>query len=296
MLLEAGILLATYSGLRLFEKLRGKPQKKERIKQNKKPQSSSLEKHNEETDKTLVVNDKADQQLEHRLKTSVVLVGLSALRIFYPLLALLNLSLYIYNSVPPMKKSEKLLFQKRKINMEVFETMLIIASLATNQYFAGAFTQMTYYLSTKIKAKTQDKSKDMLMNVFDQQPRTLWILKNNVEIEVPLETVQVNDIVVVNTGEVVPVDGIIIDGMATIDQHALTGESQPAEKGVGDPVLAATIIMTGRIYVKVDKAGIDTTISKIGHILDRTTDFKTTMQLKGEKWADQVVHRQWLMI
>jgi Cu2+-exporting ATPase len=292
MLLEAGILLATYSGLRLFEKLREKPSKKGRIKPNKKPQPSSLEKHNKETDKTLVVNDKADQQLEHRLKTSVVLVGLSALRFFYPLLALLNLSLYIYNSVPPMKKSEKLLFQKRKINMEVFETMLIIASLATNQYFAGAFTQMTYYLSTKIKAKTQDKSKDMLMNVFDQQPRTLWILKNNVEIEVPLETVQVNDIVVVNTGEVVPVDGIITDGMATIDQHALTGESQPAEKGVSNPVLATTIVMTDRIYVKVDKTGIDTTISKIGHILDRTTDFKTTMQLKGEKWADQAVFPQ----
>ncbi len=149
--------------------------------------------------------------------------------------------------------------------------------------FAASFMEMIYYLSSKIKAKTQDKSKDMLINVFAQQPHNVWVLKDHVEVEVPLETVHINDTVVVNTGEVVPIDGTIIKGIAIIDQHALTGESQPAEKSVGDQVFAATTVVTGRIYVRLEKAGVETTISKIGQILNHTTDFKTTTQLKAER-------------
>jgi Cu2+-exporting ATPase len=82
--------------------------------------------------------------------------------------------------------------------------------------------------------------------------------------------------------------------MATIDQHALTGESQPAEKSIGDQVFAATTIMTGRIHVQIEKAGIDTTIAQIGEILNHTTDFKTTTQLKAEQWADESAGLCWV--
>jgi heavy metal translocating P-type ATPase len=277
MLIEAGILLAAYSGKRLFDKFRDKPTKNIIInKPDRKIQASVL--------------DNADKQLEHRLKTSYVSLGVSTTRQFFyssPLVMFLNLGLYMYNSVPYMKEAETTLLKEKKLSGHMIDMILIVASIATNQYFAASIIEMTYYLSGKIKAKTQDKSKDMLINVFDQQPRNVWVLKDNVEVEMPLEAVHINDIVVVNTGEVVPVDGIIIEGMATIDQHALTGESQPAEKNIGDQVFAATTIMTGRIHVQIEKEGIDTTIAKIGDILNHTTDFKTTTQLKAEQWADE---------
>jgi heavy metal translocating P-type ATPase len=291
MLIEAGIVLATYSGIRLFEKFRDKFPQKVVIKQpNKKLQPSVLEKLEDNPDKKLVVHNKVNKQLEHRLKTSYVSLSVSAIRQFFylsPLVVFFNMGLYMYNSVPYMKESEKTLLKERRLSGQVIDTVLILAAIATNQYFAASIIEVIYYISDKIKAKTQDKSKDMLMNVFEQQPRNVWILKDNIEVEVPLEALHVNDIVVVNTGEVVPIDGTIIEGMATIDQHALTGESQPAEKGVGDQVFAATTVMTGRIQVQIEKAGIDTTIAQIGQILNRTTDFKTTTQLKAEQWADQ---------
>ncbi|RKZ90527.1 MAG: heavy metal translocating P-type ATPase [Candidatus Parabeggiatoa sp. nov. 1] len=291
MLIEAGILLAAYGGTRLFEKFRDKLPKNVVTNQpDRKIQPSVLEKSVDDTDKKLVVHDKADKQLEHRLKTSYVSMVVSTIRQFFyssPLLVLLNLGLYVYNSIPYMKEAEKTLLKEQKLSGHMIETILIFAAIATNQYLAASFMEMIYYLSGKIKAKTQDKSKDMLINVFEQQPRNVWVLKDSVEVEVPLEAVHINDIVVVNTGEVVPVDGIIIDGMATIDQHALTGESQPAEKSIGDQVFAATTMMTGRIHVQIEKAGIDTTIAQIGQILNHTTDFKTTAQLKAEKWADE---------
>jgi len=266
MLIEAGVLLAAYSGIRLFEKFRDKPTKNIVINQaDRKLQLSVLEKS-------------ADKQVEHRLNTSYVSLGVSTTRQFFyssPLVVFLNIGFYIYNSVPYMKEAEKTLLKEQKLNGHMIDTILIIAAISTNQYFAASLVEVIYYLSNQIKAKIPDKSKDMLINVFDQLPRNVWVLKDNIEVEVPLEAVHINDIVVVNTGEVVPVDGIIIEGMATIDQQALTGESQPAEKSIGDQVFAATTIIMGRIHVQ------------IGQILNRTTDFKTTTQLKAKQWANK---------
>ncbi|MCI5149329.1 MAG: HAD family hydrolase [Candidatus Electrothrix sp. MAN1_4] len=81
-------------------------------------------------------------------------------------------------------------------------------------------------------------------------------------------------------------DGIVTDGLASVDQHALTGEARPAEKVPGDPVLAATIVITGRIFIKVERSGQETTVAKINQVLNSSLDFKTNVQLKGEQWAD----------
>jgi len=87
----------------------------------------------------------------------------------------------------------------------------------------------------------------------------------------------------------VAIDGVIINGSAMLDQHLLTGESQPVEKEVGDRVFAATVVITGRIEVRVETASTDTTVAKVGHILNNTVDYKTTIQLKGEEWADKAM-------
>ncbi|OQY46260.1 MAG: hypothetical protein B6247_27890, partial [Candidatus Parabeggiatoa sp. nov. 2] len=87
-------------------------------------------------------------------------------------------------------------------------------------------------------------------NTFEQLPHKVWCIRDNVEIETPLDEVHVNDIVVVTIGLVIPIDGIIIEGSAMIDQHALTGESQPAEKSIGEKVFATTVVISGKILVK----------------------------------------------
>jgi Cu2+-exporting ATPase len=137
--------------------------------------------------------------------------------------------------------------------------------------------------------KTEDNSKKLLLNAFGKQPRFVWLVQDGVEIEVPLDRVAQGDIVTVHTGEMVPVDGHIVEGMAMIDQHALTGESTPAEKGVGDRVFASTILVAGKIFVSVEQAGSETASSKISQILNDTAGYKLTSQHKGERLADMAV-------
>jgi Cu2+-exporting ATPase len=129
----------------------------------------------------------------------------------------------------------------------------------------------------------------MLLNVFGKQPRFVWLYHDGTEMEIPLEQVEQGDVIVVNTGEAVPVDGTIKEGMAMIDQHALTGESQPAEKGVGDKVFASTVLVAGKVFVEVEQAGSETASAKIAEILNDTAGYKLTSQHKGERLADKAV-------
>ncbi len=215
-------------------------------------------------------------------------MGVAALGNFFPLLHLLSIGIITHTSLPIFKHAETSMLKEGKIGHSMLVSVLSILALMTNQSFALTVAIFFYHFGEKILAKTQDHSKKMLTNLFEQQPDKVWILKNQVEIEVPLDTICINDIVVIDTGDIIPIDGIITNGMAMVDQHTLTGESQPTEKEIGEKVFASTIVINGRIYVKVKKTGTDTTIAKIGKMLNHTADYKTNLQSKGEKWANQI--------
>lgn len=130
----------------------------------------------------------------------------------------------------------------------------------------------------------------MLVDLFVQKPDKVWLLNQELglDLEIPLDQVKVGDLLVVNTGDAVPVDGVVHTGMALIDQSALTGESQPVEKQPGQSVLASTQVVSGRIVIQVEQTGSDTTVAKIGEMLNRSADYRVSVLSKGEHWADQI--------
>lgn len=134
-------------------------------------------------------------------------------------------------------------------------------------------------LGLKVKALSEKESRSNLVDVFRLQPQLVWVRSAGVEVEIPFGQLQVGDTLVLHAGQIVPVDGTILAGMATVDQRVLTGEAQPVEKTVGDAVLAATLLVSGKIDVRVEKTGNDTTAGQIGEILNRTAQSKLSMQL-----------------
>jgi heavy metal translocating P-type ATPase len=280
MLFEVSILFAGYIGFRLFENNQPKGSKKTiTLKKSQSLQPKSLPQEK-------VIKNPLEKTHNHYLQVSSAFMGVAVVRqFFYPPLALLNLSLFIYTVIPCFKKAEQSLLENKKIDSYVVNVLINILCLAIGQYAAAALDIFFYHVSQKVITKIRDDSEKMLADVFEQQPHSVWILKNGVEIETPLDAVNCGDIVVVNTGEVIPVDGIIIQGSALIEQHALTGESQPAEKIIGDKVFASTILVAGKVNLQVEKTGNETVIAKIGEILNNTTAFKSSTQVRGEEWA-----------
>ena len=210
-------------------------------------------------------------------------------RFFVPALTPLSAAVFAYSAIPSFKAAYNVVVKEKRLGVDVLDAIVVLACLATNQIFAGTVLAWSLSVARKLVQKTEDNSKKMLLNVFGKQPRFVWLYRDGNEVETPLEQLKVKDIIVVHTGDTVPVDGEVVDGMAMIDQHALTGESAPAEKVKGDKVFAATVSLAGKIYVSVTSAGEETTSAKLTRILNDTAGYKLRSQSRGEELADTAV-------
>lgn len=131
-------------------------------------------------------------------------------------------------------------------------------------YFESAAMILTLITVGKmLEAHSKGKTTDALKGLMNLAPKTAVIVKDGVETEVSIDSVQKDDIFVVRPGESIPVDGIILEGSSAVNESALTGESIPADKDVGDKVSAATINQSGFIRCKAERVGEDTTLSQI---------------------------------
>src|SRR5271157_3939354 len=197
--------------------------------------------------------------------------------------------LFAYTSIPTFKGAREVLVEEKRLGVDVLDAIVVLGCLGTMSIFPGAVLCWCLGFGRVLVKKTQDNSKKLLLNAFGKQPRFVWLYRDGVEVQVSLDRLQAGDIIVVNTGEVVAVDGIIAEGLAMIDQHALTGESTPAEKGVGDRVFASTLLVAGKILVSVEKSGSETASAKISQILNDTAGYKLSSQHRGEVLADKAV-------
>ena len=206
-----------------------------------------------------------------------------------PALAPLSAAVFLYSVIPSFKNAYRVVFEEKRLGVDVLDAIVVLTCLATNQVLAGTVLGFTLGVARELVQRTEDNSKKMLLNVFGKQPRFVWLEVDGAEVETALERLKVNDIIVVHTGETVPVDGEVVDGMAMIDQHTLTGESAPVEKLNGDRVLASTTLIAGKVRIRVTSAGEDTTSAKLARILNDTAGYKLKSQSNGEELADRAV-------
>jgi Cu2+-exporting ATPase len=228
-----------------------------------------------------------EKQVNYRFKVSSATLGLTvATTFFYPALAPISVLAIIYSAFPIYEAGFRTFFKTRRIEVSIIDVILITGMLAKGYLFVSAITTWLLTLSKKLLIKTEKDSRKKLVNIFGEQIRTVWVQVDGVEIQISFEALKIGDIVVVNAGEVIPVDGVIVDGVATADQHTLTGESQPVEKATEDKVLASTILLSGRIGIRVEQTGQDTIAARISNVLNKTADFTSSVQARGMEIAN----------
>ncbi len=131
-------------------------------------------------------------------------------------------------------------------------------------YFESAATILTLITVGKmLESRAKGKTTDALKGLMRLAPKTAVLLQNGREVTMPIEQVKIGDIFAVHPGESIPVDGIVLDGNSAVDESALTGESIPVDKAVGDTVTAATINQSGFLQCRATRVGTDTTLSQI---------------------------------
>ena len=278
MLFRIGVLLAAFIGVKIYDKYtNNRDDSKKKAKLAVKSRKSLARMTN---------IDESEKLCDHYFKVGTVSMGLAILTGPFPILYIVSLGTILYSCIPILNRGQRQLLARRTIGHDVLYSIYIILAFLTHQEIFIALGVFFYHSGAKMLAMNQAMSKPMISNLVKQLPDKIWVLKDGIEIETPLDEVMISDIVVIRAGEVIPVDGTITEGIAMIDQHALTGESQAVEKESGGQVYSSTLIVSGQIHVKVTKAGSDTNISKITEILNNTSAYTSSIQLKGEKWAN----------
>jgi Cu2+-exporting ATPase len=223
----------------------------------------------------------------HYRNVSLFSVGALTLRNFVPLAGPLGFVTYVYGLSPHLKGVEEHLRKNRSINVDTLFLLADVLALFTGSYIAAAVSLYLIQAGKYGVVLAKDNSRKHIRNLFRDLPVTVRRVRDDgAEEEIPLAEVRRGDVLVLHAGKVIPVDGVIIEGCAGVDQQALTGEAALAEKCPGDPVLANTALMNGRVLVRVEKSGAETTASQIAEIMLKSVDYKSEAQLRGETWAN----------
>ncbi|WP_372365323.1 heavy metal translocating P-type ATPase [Candidatus Uabimicrobium sp. HlEnr_7] len=207
----------------------------------------------------------------------------------FPPLAVVSVIPMLYLVMPLFKQSILKIKDGSFSNAAILDTTLWIGALYLQFYIVGSIVLCFSAVSKKLILKTKDQSESKLFEIFGEKPNNVWIFVDEVEVCVPFEDIKKNDILIVESGETIAVDGVVIRGMSLVDQHKLTGESQPLEKEVGDTVYASSTVLSGKIYIKTQKAGIEVAAAQIREVLLKTVSYTSNQQSRGERISDQAV-------
>ncbi|SEH40858.1 heavy metal translocating P-type ATPase [Magnetospirillum fulvum] len=253
---------------------------------DEKPPPENLEDDKEAEKK--YVPEPAEVIQGHYTNASAFCLGALAVRRFVPLAGPIGFAAYVYGMGPHLRDVEASLLKEKKIDCDSLFLFADVLALVTGNYVAAALSLYMIHLGKLGVLRAKDLSRKELRHLFLDLPGKVWVIRDGCEIEVDLESVQKDECIVLHGGNVIPVDGVIVQGIAGINQQALTGEAQIVEKGPGESVFANTFVSCGRILVKAERSGSETTSNQIADILLNSISYKSDAQLKGEKWADQL--------
>ena len=164
--------------------------------------------------------------------------------------------------------------------------LALVDQFTHDLYFEGAGTILTLITLGKFfEARAKGRTSDAINKLMDLAPKKATVVRDGVESVIPAEEVEKGDILVVKAGESVPVDGVLLEGTGSVDESAITGESIPVDKQIGDKVIGATINQSGYFKMRADKVGDETALSQIIRLVDEATSSKAPIAKLADKVA-----------
>lgn len=277
------LMLGGVGGL-LLERVAAKRAKKKAGKLLPTPESTD-EELPENTDKVMSA---AETTAAHHQKVSLGAMGLIALSaVTTPALSLMALPLLGYSYIHQLRRMLEAYQRKISLFVVIFDVVSLSAMLLLGYFFTTSLVFFALFTVSRLIARTERAAQTDFSRIFGELSDTVWLVKEGTEIESPIDSLKVNDVVAVHVGEMVPVDGYIVAGEGLIDQHLLTGEAQPVEKKVGDAVMTSTLLVSGYLQVVVEKQGVETITGQIAETLEHAAKFKSRVQSRGDRIVEK---------
>ena len=213
-------------------------------------------------------------------------VALTGVRRFLNYNTLATLAL----AMPVLKNGINSLVKNKRPNADTLSSSAIISSILLGKESAALTIMFLEEVSELLTVYTMEKTRGAIKDMLSVGENYVWkeISEDNVK-RVPIEEIQKDDIIVVQTGEKISVDGKIIRGEALIDQSSITGEYMPIKKSIGEDVYAGTIIKNGNISIIAEKVGDDRTVSRIIKLVEDANSNKADIQNYADTFSAQLI-------
>lgn len=192
--------------------------------------------------------------------------------------------------LPIIKEAIEALIHEKDIKADLLVSIAIISSTIIGELFAAGVIALIMTIGGFLEEYTVSKTQNEIKNLINITPTTATLIKdNNTEKKINAKDIKTNDIIKVLPGEIIPGDGIIIDGNSSISQAALTGESLPVDKGTGDEVFSGTINLYGSIIIKATKNGENSSVNQLIKLIESSKPKNAKIVKAADKWATWIV-------
>ena len=178
---------------------------------------------------------------------------------------------------------------ERRLTVDALDTAAIGLLVAQGLYPYAAFITTMVTAAEVIRTATQERSRQAIAEVMGDLGSTAWVERDGDVVEIDADDVRVGEVVLVSTGDRVPVDGVVVEGKIVVDEQALTGESVPVERDVDAEVFATTAVAEGQARIVAEGVGRDTRVAQVVDLIAQAPAHDTRVQNYAERWANRLV-------
>jgi Cd2+/Zn2+-exporting ATPase len=195
----------------------------------------------------------------------------------------------VIGGIPLFMLASKAVFIKHDITAGFMASVAMIAAIIVGEYSAAALVVFMFAIGDWLENLTIARANNALRDLAQLVPPTVTVRREGGETTIPVEQVTIEDVVLVRSGERIGVDGMLLGGSASVNQSAITGESMPVEKKIGDEVFAGTLNEVGAFELRVTRLGQDTTLGQIVQMVKDAQSQQAPVQRLANKYAKILV-------
>ncbi|QGG48384.1 heavy metal translocating P-type ATPase [Heliorestis convoluta] len=241
-------------------------------------------------------------QIKQSLITGAILLWVGVKRIILgPSLLSANRTVHTVSAVTtivagyPILRSGLSALSGKKINNDLLIGMATLVSLLLRESVTGLVVVFLVNLSTLFQTLTLERSRRAIRDLLAVQEEKSWVLRNGVEVEIPVKEIVPGDVVILQPGSKIPVDGQVQEGQAAVNESMMTGESMPRMKQPGDDVFSGTVVETGHLRVLALKVGDDTALARIIHLVEDARSHRAPIQNFADRFSERFVPFSFLL-